>query len=202
MIVEGIITTTNADGSVNITPLGPRVEAGWQRLILRPFQTSRTFANLVRTRQAVFHISDDVELLAAAAIDRLTSIPTLYPARSLEGHVLADACRWYALSVRSIDDSQPRAEIVADVIDHATQRDFCGFNRAKHAVVEAAILATRTAILPPHEIVAQMAHLAVIVDKTGGDAEHRAFELLRQYVQEALATAAAHGVQDPGGAPR
>jgi hypothetical protein len=194
MIVEGIITTTNQDGSVNVTPLGPRVEQGWQQFILRPFQTSRTFANLVRTRQAVFHITDDVELLAAAAIDRLHHLPPLYPARSIEGHVLADACRWYALSVRSIDDSQPRAEIVADVVDHATQRDFFGFNRAKHAVVEAAILATRTAILPANDIVAQMSHLAVIIDKTGGEAEHRAFQLLREYVHEALATVVAHGV--------
>ena len=52
-------------------------------------------------------------------------------------------------------------------------RDFFGFNRAKHAVVEAAILATRTDFLPLAEIEAEYRKLAVLVDKTGGEAEHQ-----------------------------
>jgi hypothetical protein len=58
-------------------------------------------------------------------------------------------------------------------------RDFFGFNRAKHAVVEAAILATRTQILPAAEIEAEYRRLAVLVDKTGGEQEHTAFAFLR-----------------------
>ena len=52
---------------------------------------------------------------------------------------------------------------------HGTLREFFGFNRAKHAVVEAAILATRTEFLPMNEIEANYRQLAVIVQKTGGD---------------------------------
>ena len=39
--------------------------------------------------------------------------------------------------------------IVADVVDSGRLRDFFGFNRAKHAVIEAAILATRIDFLEP-----------------------------------------------------
>ena len=49
----------------------------------------------------------------------------------------------------------PREEV-----DRGMQREFWGFNRAKHAVVEAAILATRLHLLPPAEILRQYEHLA------------------------------------------
>src|SRR5262249_35292563 len=63
-------------------------------------------------------------------------------------------------------------------------RDFFGFNRAKHAVVEAAILATRTGLLPADEIEAEFRRLAVPGEKTGGPPEHAAFDFLRQYVRK------------------
>ena len=64
-------------------------------------------------------------------------------------------------------------------------RDFLGFNRARHAVVEAAILATRTRILPRAEILADLGRLAVLVAKTGGPVEEKAFRLLHEYVLSA-----------------
>src|ERR1043166_8198807 len=46
MILEGLVTTLNADGGVNIAPMGPIVDEAMRHLILRPYQTSRTYANL------------------------------------------------------------------------------------------------------------------------------------------------------------
>jgi hypothetical protein len=57
-------------------------------------------------------------------------------------------------------------------------RDFWGFNRAKHAVVEAAILATRLHLIPHAEIAAEFVKLRRIVDKTGGPAEFEAMNFL------------------------
>ena len=62
-------------------------------------------------------------------------------------------------------------------------RPFLGFNRAKHAVLEAAILATRVGILPDDEIRREMERLAVPVEKTAGAEEREAFELLRDYIR-------------------
>ena len=183
MILEGIVTTLNADGSVNIAPMGPRVDEGLERLLLRPYQTSTTYANLKRSGEGVFHVTDDVLLLAQAAIDAVDPPPELLRAEAVAGVILANACRWYAFRVRSIDDRQPRTEIVAEVVDHGRRREFFGFNRAKHAVLEAAILATRLALIPRAEIEAELARLAAPVEKTGGPREHQAFELLRNYVR-------------------
>ena len=132
----------------------------------------------------MFHVIDDVLLLAQAAIDQIDPQPQLLPACAVSGVILADACRWYAFRVRSIDDRQPRTEIAADVVDQGRQRATFGFNRAKHAVVEAAILATRISLIPRAEIEAELDRLAVPVAKTGGERKHQAFEMLRNYVRE------------------
>ena len=71
------------------------------------------------------------------------------------------------------------------VVHSERLRDLLGFNRARNAVLEAAILASRTAFLPPGDILRQLDELQVLVDKTGAEAEHRAFSLLRDHVEEA-----------------
>ena len=185
-LLEGIVTTLDADGSPHIAPMGPIVDAGFNWLLLRPFRTSATFANLKRTGQGVLHVTDDVELLARAAVGRLKQLPRVVRAEAVEGVILADACRWYAFRVDSLDDREDRTRIVARVVDHGRMRDFFGFNRAKHAVVEAAILATRIGLLEPEHIRSELARLRVLVEKTGGQPERQAFDFLENYLSEQI----------------
>src|SRR5262249_48354222 len=149
-----------------------------ERFTLRPFRTARTYANLLAHPEGVLHVTDDVLLLARAAIGALSPPPPLRPARVVRGLVLADACRSYEFRVTARDETQQRAALEAEVVHTERGREFLGFNRARHAVVEAAILATRVGILPLAEIEAELARLAVLVEKTGGPAEHEAFALL------------------------
>jgi hypothetical protein len=182
-ILEGIVTTLNADGSPNISPMGPIVDDALNRLWLRPFRTSTTYQNLKRTGQGVFHVTDDVLLLAHAAIGEPTPPPATICAKEVAGVILADACRWYAFQIESLDDSQERTNILARTVDRGVQREFFGFNRAKHAVVEAAILATRVHLRDAREIMTELERLASAVAKTGAAAEHEAFEFLRRYIE-------------------
>ena len=154
-LLEGIVTTLNADGSPHIAPMGPIVDANFERLLLRPFRTSMTYRNLKRTGEGVLHVTDDVELFARAAVGRLEPLPALQPAEAVDGVILSDACRWYAFRVESLDDREDRTTIVANVVDRGRLRDFFGFNRAKHAVIEAAILATRIGIVDADTIAAE-----------------------------------------------
>jgi len=183
MILEGIVTSLSPAGEVNIAPMGPRVDAAMERFLLRPFPTSQTYHNLKAHGEGVLHVTDDVLLLARAALGPVEPPPALVPAARVHGFVLQDACRYYEFRVRSIDEREERVRIEAEVVHVGRLRDFFGFNRAKHAVVEAAILATRTDFLPLDEIAAEYRRLAVIVDKTGGEAEQQAFALLRQHVE-------------------
>jgi uncharacterized protein len=85
--------------------------------------------------------------------------------------------------VVSIDDSPPRSRIETRVVHRGFRREFLGFNRARNAVLEAAILATRTHLLPKEQIRDDYARLQVIVDKTAGPREQAAMALLVEYVQ-------------------
>ncbi len=183
MILEGIVTTINRDGTTNISPMGPEVDASFATFTLKPYQTSQTYQNLKRHGEGVLHVTDDVELLAQAAVKQIASPPALQSAQGINGMILADACRWYAFRVVDLDDSAARTTIRCEVVDRGRFRDFFGFNRAKHAVVEAAILATRTAVLPAEEIRTELSRLAIIVEKTAGPQERRAFALLQRYVE-------------------
>ena len=187
MILEAIVTTIAADGALNIAPMGPRVGEGMDRFVLRPFNTAQTYRNLRGHGEGVLHVTDDVLLLARAAVGRLDPLPPLRPAERVRGWVLRDACRYYEFRVTACDDRAERARLDAEVVGAGRLRDFFGFNRAKHAVVEAAILATRTALLPAEEVAAEYRKLAVLVEKTGGPQECEAFALLREHVQQQYA---------------
>jgi hypothetical protein len=181
-ILEGLVSSIAADGSPHLAPMGPEVDAAMAGLVLKPFQTSSTYQNLKRTRHGVFHVSDDVEQLARSAIGAAEPAPRwIQESAAPEDWIFAGACRWYAFRVVSIDDSQPRVRIEAEVVARGNLRDFCGFNRAQAAVLEAAILATRVDLLPEAEIFAQLQRLRPLVEKTGGEREERAWDLLDRF---------------------
>ncbi len=186
MILEGLVTTINEDKTPNVSPMGPLVDEQMSQFVLRPYLTSTTYANLKRTNQGVLHVTDDVEMIARAAIKRLNPPPKFAKARKVRGVVIADACRWYEFKVAKLDDRAQRSTITCDVVGRGRIRDFFGFNRAKHAVIEAAVLATRLEFLPAEQVCEEFRRLAVLVDKTAGQQERRAFQLLDEFVGELL----------------
>jgi uncharacterized protein len=184
MILEGIVTTRDSTGAVHVAPMGPIVDGSLTKLCLRPFKTSQTYQNLKRTPCGVFHVVDDVLLLARSAVGLLTEAPPTFPAGKISAVVLVDCCRWYEFEVREFDDANERAELLAQIVHSGRVRDFFGFNRAKHAVLEAAILATRVHLIPRAEMLADFERLKPAVAKTGGPAEVEAFALLERYVSD------------------
>jgi hypothetical protein len=181
VIVETIVTTVAGDGSVNCAPMG--VEWDDEVIVLKPFLETATFRNVMATRAAVVNLTDDVRIFARAAI----SSPTYQtvPATAVQGVVLADCCSWREVKVRSIDSTPPRSRIETEVVYRGARREFIGFNRASHAVLEAAIYATRLHLLPRPFIESELARLQVIVDKTAGPHEIEAMDLLTRHIREA-----------------
>jgi hypothetical protein len=182
MILEALVTSLNEDGSLNVAPMGPRIEVDFQSFLLRPFKTSTTYQNLLRHPEGVLHVTDDVLMIALAAIG-LNSKAESRPASQVKGRVILGACRYYEFRVTEIDTSEDRVSIQCETVASGTLREFFGFNRAKHAVIEAAILATRVGILPMETIAADLCRLASPVEKTGGPAEFEAFRLLVDHVR-------------------
>ena len=184
MILEGIVTSLDENDELNVAPMGPIVDEAFTTLVLRPFHTSRTYHNLKARPYGVLHVVDDVLLLAQAAIGLLPAMPATFPAERVAGQVLSSACRWYEFEIEACDDSCERTEMRARIVHSGRLRDSFGFNRAKHAVLEGAILATRLHLLPPEKILDEFDRLRIIVDKTAGPHEREAFDLLQQYVRQ------------------
>jgi hypothetical protein len=182
MIIETIVTSSDAEGKVNFAPMG--VEWGEELIVIKPFLETTTFRNLRETGVAVVNITDDVRVFARAAL----SSPTFaaHPAESVKGVVLDAACSWREVEVVSIDDTPPRSRIETRVVHRGSQRDFIGFNRARGAVLEATILATRTHMIPADEIRTDLERLQVIVNKTAGEREHEAMNFVTAWVRDKL----------------
>jgi len=177
MIVESIVTTVAADGTVNCAPMG--VEWADDRIVLKPFLDTATYRNVTAARSAVVNLVDDVRIFARAAISN-----PVYPtvaAEVVKGVRLADCCSWRELEVRSIDSTPPRSRIETEVVHRGFVREFIGFNRARHAVLEAAIYATRLHLLPREFVTSELERLQVIVDKTASPAEQEAMALLTEH---------------------
>ena len=181
MIVETVVTTINPDGSVNCGAMG--VEWDAERIVIKPYRGTRTLRNLRATGVAVVNVTDDMLLFSQAALG--DPHPPTHAAAAVEGAVLDDACSWREVRVEAIDDSAQRARVSTVVVDGGTGREFLGLNRARHAVLEASILASRVRMLDAEEISAELRRLQVLVDKTGGPREREAMD----YVIKALARA-------------
>jgi uncharacterized protein len=181
-IIETVVTTINPDGSVNCGAMG--VEWGEQQIVIKPYEGTRTLRNLRAKGAAVVNLTDDILLFSQAALG--DPHPPTLPAASVEGAVLDDACSWREVRVEAIDDSSQRARVSTVVVGRGTRREFLGLNRARHAVLEASILASRVRRLPAEEIRAELARLAVVVDKTAGPREREAMDCVLARVRGAI----------------
>ena len=181
-IIETVTTTINPDGSVNCAAMG--VEWGDETIVIKPYASTRTLRNLRATGAAVVNLTDDILLFTQAALG--DPRPPTRPTAAIDGAVLADACSWREVTVEAIDDSGPRARVTTHVVGRGTGREFLGFNRARHAVLEASILASRARMQTAAEIRAEVERLQVLVDKTAGPREREAMELVRRHVRAAV----------------
>jgi hypothetical protein len=187
VIVETIVTTCNAAGEVNVAPMGVEWDPSQEdsRIVLKPFLQTATYRNVTTTGSAVINLVDDVRIFARAAISNPTY--TTVPAVAIAGAVLADCCAWREVTVTAVDSTPPRSRIETTVVHRGTNRDFIGFNRACHAVLETAIYATRVHMLPRDFLENELQRLQVIVDKTAGPREFEAMSLLADYIRSAPA---------------
>jgi hypothetical protein len=178
MIIESLVTTMDATGQVNLAPMGVEWDG---TIVLKPFLDTTTFRNLAATRAAVLHLTDDVLLFVHAALGE----PRFewHAAAAVRGAVLDDACSWRELEVTTIDDSPPRARVGTRVAAEGRGREFLGFNRARHAVLEGTILATRLHLIAAEDVGAEFTRLAVPVEKTAGPREREAWAWLVEYVR-------------------
>lgn len=174
MIRECVVTTIDVQGEPHFAPLGLIEDDGFWTIA--PFWPSTTLANLEANRLATASFMDDVRVFARCVCGRkewpLEKLPD-WPAPRLAG-----ALSHAELEVARVEPDETRPRFLCRVKKIAVHAPFLGFNRAQAAVVEAAILATRLALLPREKIEREIAYLQIAIDKTAGDAEREAWDML------------------------
>jgi hypothetical protein len=183
-LIETVVTTTGSDGAVNCAAMG--VRWGEHELVFWPFNATRTLKNLRFRGEAVVHLTDDVLLFVQSALGHPR--PPMRAATAIAGSVIEDANSWREVVVTEIaptDDELPRSRVRARVVAAGTgAREPLGLCRARHAAVEASILASRVKWLGSERVRAELAHLQELVDKTAGPRERAAMDYVRRYVAE------------------
>lgn len=180
MIIETIFSTQDESGNPNFAPMGVVWEEAF--ITVRPFRNSHTCRNLLANGYGVANLADDV--LAYVQCGLYDAVLPHFPAKAVPGSVFKGACSWRELAVVSHGGDGDRAEVRCRVLHAGRQRDFLGFCRASHAVLEAAILATRMGLLDPKAVEDALIRYEEIVQKTGDHTEKQAFQLVRDYVRK------------------
>jgi uncharacterized protein len=183
-LIETVVTTIGPDGAVNCAAMG--VRWGEEELVFWPFDATRTLRNLRWHGEAVVHLTDDVLLFVQAALGHPR--PAMRPATAIGGSVIEDANAWREVVVSEITpggDGLPRSRVRARVVASGTgPRQPLGLCRARHAAVEASIVASRLKWLGAERVSAELARLQELVDKTAGPRERAAMDYVRRHIAE------------------
>jgi uncharacterized protein len=179
VILETIVSSIDSQGRPNFAPMGIELEGAG--ILLRPFRTAITWKNLQEVPEGVVHFTDNVLLFARCAVS--TYLPPHRDAGRVRAKVLEDTCHWKEFVVESQDLSEDRGRFRGRIVAEGRVRDFAGFNRAKHAVIEGTILATRLHLLGRDRVMEEISRLRPLVDKTAGPEEREAFDRLVDYAR-------------------
>lgn len=171
-IRESIVVTVGSDGLAHVAPLG-LIEQD-EKLVIAPFRPSTTLANLERHPFASACYTIDVRVFAGCVTGKKRDWPVL-PAERIAGFRLARCLAHDELEVVAVEPDPLRPRFRCRVVHAARHGSFFGFNRARFAVIEAAILLSRRHLLPAETIEADLARLRVLIDKTAGEAERQAW---------------------------
>ncbi|BDA86317.1 hypothetical protein Sa4125_38590 [Aureimonas sp. SA4125] len=182
-IRETILTTIGPDGAVHIAPLGI-IEDGdlW---VIAPFRPSKTLDNLEANGIAVVNYTDDALIFAGCLTGRKD-----WPLTALEDCAvprLEAALAHDILTVERVETHAQRPRFHCRITGSGQHRPFTGMNRARAAIVEAAILVSRLSMLPADKIEAEVAYLNIAIEKTAGDDERQAWYWLMEKIIAHLA---------------
>jgi len=176
LIREVIVSTADGAGKAHLAPIG-LIEDG-EEWIIAPFRPSRTLDNLIERPFAAANYTDDAAIFAGLITGRHEW--PLVPGERIPVPRLAAALAHAELRVTSVEDDETRPRFHCAVIHRAQHAPFEGFNRARNAILECAILMTRLHILPREKVDREIGYLAIAIEKTAGPKEREAWGWLMQ----------------------
>ena len=187
-ISEVIVTTKSASGEPNAAPIGiitiTNEDENENKYFVKLYKGSKTLSNVQETNKLAANVTDDAVLFVKAAFEPLTesqfSLFYGFP-------VLKEANSWILFDCAFSEKKSESGNFLFQLTPIAVKtnrKEVKAINRGLNAVIEAAIIATRYAIMENEQDRAEreklMALYARIVEKCGGRREKEALEILQE----------------------
>ena len=105
---------------------------------------------------------------------------------SIEAYYVKDSLRHDEVKVINYikDDERPTFE--CEIIHSENHGSFLGINRARNALIEACILATRINLLPKKKILSELEYLENAILKTSGKIEQVSWNKLKKFIDKKI----------------
>lgn len=187
MIIEAIISTLDKkNGRANFAPMGVHLadhasslaRVGEVELCL--YRGSQTYDNLYSTSEGVINLSEDVLAFVETALFS-RELPSS-PSKMVSAPRMSGASAIFEFSVVHFEAAAEPARVKGKILYHEQFGGFTGFCRARSAVLEAVIMATRLDRIPLSEINEYLDKCEQIILKTGGAEERKALQRVKDFL--------------------
>jgi len=176
---ETIVTTKNENNTIKVSPLGVYIEN--DILKLKPFKPSISLDNILRNNSGVINYIDDVRIFASCITKKNMDID-FEKTNKVDCARIKNSISHTEFIVKNVEHDDTRPTIICEPVNEEVHRMYYGFNRAKAAVIELCILASRLGIIDDDKIKKEIKYLQIAIDKTAGEFELEAWNWLIEYI--------------------
>tara|TARA_B100001027_G_scaffold201100_1_gene160904 strand:+ start:103 stop:669 length:567 start_codon:yes stop_codon:yes gene_type:complete len=167
MILETLICSTNFNEEVNVAPFG--IQKKKDIVVISPYLPSKTHENLLQNKFATVNHTDDAGLFVNCFLKKKKF--KLAKCQLIDSFFLKDALSYHEIEVIDYKKDKLRPSFFCKSLFFKNSAPFLGFNRARNALLEACILASRIKILKKDKIDQELNYLSTAIEKTSGPKE-------------------------------
>ena len=182
MIIETIISTMSKEKKPQTSPFG--IKKKNKLVLISPYLPSTTHTNMLENKFASISYTDNASIFVECIIKNQNFL--MKKCTSIEAYYVKDSLRHDEVKVVNYikDDERPTFE--CEIIHSENHGSFLGINRARNALIEACILATRINLLPKKKILSELEYLENAILKTSGKIEQMSWNKLKKFIDKKI----------------
>ena len=181
-IKEVIVTTTNLNGDVKISPLGIHVISK-SEIHIKPFKPSRTLNNLKECPYGVINYISDIKIFASCILREELDLKKV-KAEKIKGYRLKKALAHSEFKVIKVQEDEIRPTFICKILHEENHEMYKGYNRAQNSILEMCILVSRLGIIDINKINKEMNYLRIAVEKTANKDDLIIWEKLKEKIDK------------------
>ena len=182
MIIESIITSSDKAGCVNVAPFG--IKLNEDIITISPYIPSKTLENILYNNSLVINYVDDANIYVDCIVGEKKF--KLNKCKKLNCYYLKNSIIHHEAKVIDYKPDPVRPIFECKIIYSENHNDFMGINRARSALIEACILATRTSYLGKSKILSDLEYLSNAINKTSGKIEKKSWTKIKNFINKKL----------------